>query len=228
MKRVKRDTENEIFLDHVQWDEIGNNLAVAEPVSDGHVTGRMIFGVVFIVLIFGYLFTGIIKLQIIEGKKYLNASSQNYLVERPITNNRGIIYDINGIKLVENVASHRLFMRTYGVTKSGEERMKGEIEKLLVYIPLEFDEVWQIYLDNKENDKISEVVVYGNIDYSTYLRLKVMEDELEFFSVDENSARNYLAGNGFSHILGYTGEVTSLEMTKEVKYKYGDIIGKED
>lgn len=227
MKRVKRDTENEIFLDRVQWAEVSNNLAIDEPVSNSHVIGRMIFGVVFIVAIFGYLFTGIIKLQIIEGKKYLNVSAQNYLVERPITNNRGIIYDINGIKLVENVASHRLFMRTYGVTKAGEERLKAEVEKLLVYIPLESDEVWQMYLDNRDNDKISEIVVYGNIDYSTYLRLKVMEDELEFFSVDESSARKYVAGLGFSHILGYTGEVTSLEMTKEAKYKYGDIIGKE-
>ncbi|HOU76357.1 MAG TPA: penicillin-binding transpeptidase domain-containing protein, partial [Candidatus Dojkabacteria bacterium] len=66
-----------------------------------------------------------------------------------------------------------------------------------------------------------------NIDYSTYLRIKVIEDSLEFFNVDENYARNYVSGNGFSHILGYTGEVTSTEILENGGFRYGDIVGKE-
>lgn len=227
MKRIARQKNDDIFLEKVQWNEVGEELNVMENKEDGNPMIRMIVGFVIVSAIFIYIGIGITKLQIIDGKKYLNASSKNYLIERSVPNNRGIIYDVNGVRLVENVASHRLLMRTYGVTSAGEERLKKEIEEILNFIPLEFDDVWQMYLDNKDNEFISETVVYGNIDYSTYLRIKVIEDSFEFFSVDENYARKYVAGNGFSHILGYTGEVTSTELLEKEGFKYGDIVGKE-
>lgn len=68
-------------------------------------------------------------LQVIRGEDYLIRSESNFIQEVPLAHSRGLIFDRNGVPLVDNRPSHDVYV-TYGMLPSAQKNLSG-VRKLL-------------------------------------------------------------------------------------------------
>src|SRR5687767_11926231 len=66
---------------------------------------KLVYIGVVVVLVFGILTAQLVRLQLLNGGKYQQRAEFNRLREIPITPTRGLIYDRNGLPLVQNIAT---------------------------------------------------------------------------------------------------------------------------
>jgi penicillin-binding protein 2 len=174
---------------------------------------------ILIILLIAILGIRIFQIQILEGEKYKNLSENNRIKLIREYAPRGIIFDRNGIQLVKNEYKYNIYFPEDTLSSNKKVR-----EKLAKLFSLNFKEI----LENSKNREWGKLILvkYGaNISELT----KVLED----FDL-QNSAliikvpvRKYLVGDAFSHIIGYTGEMTKekFKILKEKGYNIKDIIG---
>lgn len=234
MKFIKRDDKTILSLKMPKWGEIADSFVKKE--NWGEVEGsedkgagermfRMVTAMGLVVAIFLYIFWGLIKLQIVEGGKLSERAENNYILTHTIPPNRGVVFDVNGNKLVENVLGYRLYMRTYGLSSDDELKLQEEIRYLSDFVSLNYDEVWAKYESAKTDDTVGEIMVGDEIDRDSVLELKAEKANLTFFTIEEVPIRQYLMGEEFSHVLGYTGQVRLEDMDDFADVEYGDIVG---
>jgi penicillin-binding protein 2 len=180
-------------------------------------------------LIIALLFTGTIifnlfSLQVAQGSKYFfdSQNSDNKLSVSRAT--RGLIYDRNGTKLVENVVKYNLYMY---IDNPESKRFKTTIENLSKVFG---EDVLSKYTSEYERVKnyknINEVKLYTKIDYNPFIfQIEANPQNFPLILAEKTNIRRYLYPELISHIVGYTGEITE-EDYKTGRYKFGDEIGK--
>jgi penicillin-binding protein 2 len=183
-----------------------------------------------IAISFAFLVLQLARIQIAEGSFYHDAANRNRyrLVQTDAL--RGIIYDRNGKLLVHNLSSFRVSIVPADLPTDQEERIFGELSKLLEVpidtvventhpdvvgrLPLALE---RIVTPPTRKPGLSELVEKGNRDPFSPTLIKtnvprevafyIIERHLDFpgVQVDTEPVREYPYGPLLSHILGYTG-----------------------
>lgn len=164
----------------------------------------------FIIAIFILFILRLWQLQILQGKEYKRLSEANRLRIVNIPAPRGIIFDRNGIPLVEN--SPYFFASV---------------------IPDEFDET-KIHLFSKalnmpeeeilskiKNTKLSPFIpvkLKDGINFNEIAYLEARKSDLPGLIIEVEISRDYIYKNTGSHILGYLGRLTPTQI-KDPAYK---------
>lgn len=181
------------------------------------------FFVVTVVLVFILIFN-LIDLQIVKGDEYFYYSKNSYssfIVERA---QRGLIYDRNGILLVENVPKFKIFIKR-------QDNSNEELQKTLDNLSVLFSmNIHEIYLNEYEKIKsyknINEVKLFASLDYNPYIfEIEANPSKYPLVEIKKYMQRKYLYPELTSHILGYTGEITAEDYSTG-RFDYGDEIGK--
>lgn len=194
-----------------------------------------LFFILFIVL-FGNLST----LQIAKGEEMLNKSNSNQIKMKTQTAYRGVIFDRNGKKLAENVPSMNLYIKmeeyldSKGAVKAVElenssntlggilsDRWKrsfpgGEYESILE----------KIYSVHKESPYFTDILIAEGISNEKAIEIKSKNESLPGVYIDNDSQRYYPYKDIVSHIIGYTGDVTSEDLSSSTSLVLTDTIGK--
>ncbi len=219
----KEDIEpQEILLDSLakkKEKEFGiSEKKIEVPLSKKILQGFFIFSLILILVLFGKTF----QLQIIEGKKYSNLAEGNKFKIQQIQAERGVIYDKNLKQLVENLPSFDLFCQKSNLPQNDAERKKifKEIAGILNKAPEEIEKT----ISESENPA---VLVSENIPHQTLILLETRIEEFPSFQIRRNIIRNYIDGNYFSHLIGYTGKITSEELKSSADYSIFDWVGRE-
>lgn len=191
-------------------------------------------------IIFGVLIFNIAKLQIIEGEQMLERSVKNKVRITATSAYRGVIFDSNGQKLVENIPSSDVYIsleKFYlddGLDNNGISKTLNTLGGILVnnwknkeqdgttYDSLS-DRVFSIY---KENPYLNKILLSKDVNNDTLIKIKSMGEELKGISIVDGSKRNYVFKDIYSHILGYTGEVSQKDLDKFKSLSSGDTVGK--
>src|SRR5262245_15124634 len=178
----------------------------------------------FALLVFVVLFFRLWSLQVLSGDEYLNAAQSNQLrlvrVEAP----RGPILDRRGRVVVSNVAGTAVELWVGDMPKEGRYGLVQRLAAVLDVSPLKLAR----QVDDRHNDPLTPIVVKTavgeeQVDY-------LYEHKSEFPGV--RIAQIYLRGYPYSalaaQILGYTGEISPVELKRLRKkgYRAGDRIGK--
>ncbi len=203
----------------------------------------------FFILFFLLIFISLTRLQIVQGEELFERSEQNHLQVRNIYPNRGIIFDRNGKKLVENIPSNHMFLVVEEFICKEEDNcredsywnlkkiqgLSEEIEEILGE-----DYVNHAYDLNEEKIDFKKKIVDDLNEYSYLKSLRILnglsneqaiaiKTELSDFVgvyIQEDYIRHYLYGEELAHVIGYVSKADSRDLERSDYIDYNDIIGK--
>jgi len=194
------------------------------------------------VLMFGFLFYQLSSLQIVQGEEMLEKSKNNQIRVRKDTAFRGVIMDRHGKLLAQNVPSMNVYLsvekyldkRGYVDTEALEkssDTLGGIIGDLWKDNLVDQNEQYssiseKIYSIYDKDPYFTEVLVARNVDNEMAIKIKAAANELPGVYVDSGSKRDYVGGEAFSHILGYTGNVTAEDLKNLDYVDSTDVVGR--
>lgn len=223
----------------------GKSTILAKFVKNSEEEGEIsawnfIYVFLLFITVFTLLILSIANLQIIQGQEMLDRSYNNRVRTTPLKAYRGVIFDSNGEKLVENISSVNVYISLEpfiqdigGLDNTEVERVLTLVEEILgdnwkkedgeeIYTSL-FDRFISKY---QGNPYVNKILLAVDVDNDSVIKIKANLEELRGVSIDNGSKRQYVGGNLFSHILGYTGEVSSGDLDVFKDLLSGDIVGK--
>ncbi|MFB2835422.1 penicillin-binding protein 2 [Floridanema evergladense] len=190
--------------------------------SVGRSYQSLIVMLIISLLLVGTLGSRLAYLQLVEGKRNRELAEKNRIRLMPKQPERGNIFDRKGRIL----ASSRLARSVYLWPRINKEPHWLKTRQRLAQI-----------LDIPETDIQKRVI--GRENSSTLIRiardispeqitaLEESRNQLEGVSVDIEALRMYPNGELAAHVLGYTGELSDIELYKRRQegYRIGDIVG---
>ena len=162
-----------------------------------------------VVALFAILIAQLVNMQIVKGDEYAERSRQNHITRKDILPTRGLIYDRNGNPLVENVGVFTAVVTPLFLPDSQEDRYRiyQRLEELIGVPALEVDAL--VKEAEEENREYIGIPVAKYLTHEQALMVEEASTYLPGVSVDIKPGRNYIAGEAFSHILGYVGDQTA-------------------
>lgn len=170
---------------------------------------RAIMSFLIVAAGFAALVVNLYHLQIDDYNEYKLRSADNYIRLIPIEPVRGIIYDRNGIPLVENVKSYDLDIMPYKV-----DHLKATVSGVLSDIGDSQDDI---------NEKLKEISVASKFKYFT-LKEGLSDVEIAKFSVDEfkypgvsistSRYRHYIYGADLAHVIGFVSKINASDLKR--------------
>jgi penicillin-binding protein 2 len=176
-----------------------------------------------VVAVFILLIARLFYLQIIEGEEFRRLSENNCIRLQSIEPPRGLIYDRNGILIVDN----RPFFDLTVVLKDARP-IEHTIEKLFQYINIPASDLMRKIKHSKGISFYTPVVLKQDIGRDALAVIEAHKFDLSGVGVKVRPRRYYINRRSAAHLIGYLGEINSNEL-KSGKYsgcRAGDFIGK--
>ncbi len=182
-----------------------------------YVTGVVI--IAFLILLAVRLY----YLQVEQFTTYTTLAEQNRVTLLPIAPNRGLIYDRNGVLLVENIPAYSLHIIPEKVDKIADT-----INELNRLIPIDVDEQKNFYQQLKYRRKFEGVPLIVNLDENTAAKFSVNSYKFPGVKIVAELMRYYPYQDVFSHSIGYVGRINEQEMAQidQTIYSASHYIGK--
>jgi len=210
IKKFKKEIEpQEILLDSLAQKrerEFGiPEQRLETPLSQKILRGLWLGFLIFILIFFGKT----AQLQIFEGETLSQLSEENRFVIRFIQAQRGVIYDRNMEQLVFNKPSFDLICRPLELPDNETER-KEVFKGVSKILNKDYEELEEEIMSSS----LAEISIAKNLDHQTLILFEARSYEFPGFEVKNNTAREYVSGPVFAHLIGYqrkTGEKMGLE-----------------
>ncbi len=175
------------------------------------------FSIILIVVIAVSL--QLIRIQLLEWKRYRNKANENSIKEIPVVAPRGVMFDSNFKLLVSNKPSFNLeivpayfdtsnFKFLDSISSLGND-FKNEILKL-----------------RRTYSRFKPVIVKRDLPFETVSAIKEFSEKLPGVRINFVSKRDYSFGVNGAHIFGYLQEITAKELkSTRGNYTGGDLVG---
>ena len=173
--------------------------------------------------IFAILFFRFYHLQIYQHSKYETKAGNNSIRKISLHASRGIIYDRNGIPIVDNRQIYDLSVIPFDVTNQFDYRM---VSKRTGVSSIELKE--KIAKGKKSFHRFRPIPIKRHINFETRSHLEENKLSLPGTIFSEFPARTYPVKAKLTHVLGYLRAVTELSVSipnQELDYKLGDVFG---
>lgn len=162
-------------------------------------------------------------LQVLEGEKYRYQSENNRIRLEDIPAPRGIIFDRNGIPLVENRPAYQLQLIREDVQDL--DATVREVARLCGRDPQEFFSTIEA---NRHLPKFVPIRLVADLDRDSLARVEVHMFRLPGVAIKLEPRREYVYNGTAAHLIGYISEITETELGQEryKGYDPGEAIGK--
>ncbi len=173
--------------------------------------------------IFAILFFRFYHLQIYQHSKYETKAGNNSVRKISLHAPRGIIYDRNGIPIVDNRQIYDLSVIPFDVTNQFDYRM---VSKRTGVSSIELKE--KIAKGKKSFHRFRPIPIKRHINFETRSHLEENKLSLPGTIFSEFPARTYPVKAKLTHVLGYLRAVTELSVSipnQELDYQLGDVFG---
>jgi len=184
---------------------------------------RLIVVMYCVIVVFVVLICRLFYLQVIEGEELRRLSENNCIRLQGIDPPRGLIYDRNGILLVDNRPSFDL-----SIILKDAKPINNTIEKLSEYIKTTPDDLMSKIKECKGISIYKPFLLKRDIGRDALAVINAHKYELPGVEVNVGPKRNYINKRTASHLIGYLSKINSDEL-KSGKYPecaIGDFIGK--
>ena len=181
----------------------------------------------FVLVCFGILIVRFVWLQVIQHGYYKTRAEENRISLVPVTPNRGLIVDRNGVVLARNYSAY-----TIEITPSKVPNLDRTIDELSQVINIE----------PKDRKRFKKMLEESKNFESLPIRTRVSDEEVARFianryrfpgvDIQARLFRQYPFGAFGSHMLGYIGRVTDRDLNRiesrgeETNYRGTDHFGK--
>jgi penicillin-binding protein 2 len=161
-------------------------------------------------------------LQVLEGGHFREASDKNRIRVRPVAAPRGILFDRNGLPLVDNRPAFTLSLIPRELDRDVERRdaVLGRVASLL---GLPFGDLLDA-VARVPADSIVPVRVRRGLTLEDVAKIEEWKLELPGVIVEVEPQRAYPTSRFAAHLLGYVREATE-EQLRQGRYRRGDMVG---
>ena len=172
-------------------------------------------------LIFAVLIGRMAYLQLYKGDYYYRLSEGNRIRAVKILAPRGIIYDCNGEELVKNEPGF-----VVSLLRTNKKPDMAVINKLAGIIEVPPEQILEKIKQNE--DSYEPIRIKSNLSAAMVTKIEERSEELPGILLKLQSIRKYVNNELAVHVLGYVGEVSEYEISKEqnTDLKVGSIVGK--
>lgn len=184
---------------------------------------RINLAMLVVMLAFLTLISRLFYLQIVEGDSFRKLSENNRIRKRTVTAPRGLVFDRNGVQLVDNRPSFDL-----QIVPQDARPVKETLARLSEYLGVPVEE-FQAQIDKAKGlPSYKPVVLKKDIGWDMMSSVEVKGFDLPGIQVAVKQRRFYIEEGVAAHILGYIGEISMSELESEEfsDYRIGDGIGK--
>lgn len=184
---------------------------------------RLGFAALLMVSAFSVLLVRIVYLQIVEGDEYRRLSENNCIRLQSVPAARGMIYDRNGVLLVDNRPSFDL-----KVVLKDADPLPETLEKLSRFTQIPYEELDQKIDAARKGSVYKPILLQRDISRDQLAVVKVRSFELPGIVVDVEPRRNYIYNQRAAHVIGYLGEINENELAsgRYPGVRSGDDIGR--
>ncbi|MGM0519098.1 MAG: penicillin-binding protein 2 [Campylobacterota bacterium] len=182
---------------------------------------------IFIFVLIVTLLTRVYFLSIKSNTYYEELSKRNYISKKNLVPIRGIIEDRNGKKLAINQMGFSISIKPH--LRSYQNRQK--LDSLISFINKQFphlkkEKLFKEYKkeDSAYNHDFVEVVDY--IPYEEFFPKYTVFASKDDIEIKSATKRNYPYKKAASHVIGYVGRATRLDIVKNQLSEHSGIIGK--
>ena len=157
-------------------------------------------------------------LQALEGGRLQEMSEKNRIRIRPVAAPRGILFDRNGLPLVDNRPAFTLSLIPHEL-----DDRDTVLARLSVLLKIPLTELQDV-LDKAPPDSIRPQRVRRGLSLEDVTKIEERRIELPGVVVEVEPQRVYPTSTFAAHLLGYVREVSDEQM-KQGHYRRGDMIG---
>ena len=188
---------------------------------------RIVFAGGFVLVCFILLFARFVWLQVVQHDYYRTRAEENRISLVPITPNRGVIVDRNGVVLARNYSAY-----TLEITPTQVADLEATLDQLAEFIAIE----------PKDRKRLKKLMEESKKFESLPIRTRLTDEEVAKFiarrfrfpgvDIKARLFRQYPRGAFAAHVIGYIGRVTERDLTKieereqEANYRGTDHFGK--
>jgi penicillin-binding protein 2 len=192
-----------------------------------HFHGRLKVGAAFVALLAMALLVRAFYLQIVQHEYYIQRAENNRISLVPTAPNRGLIVDRNERILAENYSAYTLEV-TRAQTHDLEATL-AEVGKLIEITPGQLRRFRRLLAESHE---FETVPLKSKLSDEEVAILAANRYRLPGIEVKARLFRNYQAGNGMAHVVGFIGRINDRDLGnlrgsgREQNYKGSVHIGK--
>jgi penicillin-binding protein 2 len=161
-------------------------------------------------------------LQVLEGGRFQEASDKNRTRVRPIAAPRGILFDRNGLPLVDNRPAFTLSLIPRELERDPVER-DATLGRLASLLQIPFADLHDA-VNRIAPDSILPVRVRRGLSMEEVARVEEWKLELPGVIVEVEPQRAYPNSRFAAHLLGFVREAND-EQLKHGRYRRGDMVG---
>lgn len=167
--------------------------------------------IAFIFFIFFIILIRLFHLQIIKGETYNKLSEQNRVRIIKIPAPRGIIYDRNGIPLVENIPS-------FSVSLSPEHLQNIDIKILSKILNIPEEEI-EHKIQKKSESIYIPIRIKENLTFKEIAMLEARKSDIPGLIIEIEMKRHYVYKEATAHLIGYLGKITEEHIKNNPSFK---------
>ncbi|MBL7714630.1 MAG: penicillin-binding protein 2 [Bdellovibrionales bacterium] len=176
----------------------------------------------------GILLGRMVHLQLLQGDRMRMFSEENRIKRVKVAAPRGMIFDRNRRLLIDNRPAFDLEIIPQYLRES--KKTEAVIAKLSKIIKMPEKEIQEILDKSKSQASFLPVKIKNDLTRDEVAQVEVWKIDMPGVQIQEEIKRTNLFGDVAAHLLGYIGEVNTVELPrlnkKALKYKLGDSIGK--
>ncbi|OHA72341.1 MAG: penicillin-binding protein 2 [Candidatus Wildermuthbacteria bacterium RIFCSPLOWO2_01_FULL_47_18] len=181
---------------------------------------RVFFGAFLLMLL--VFFSKTLSLQAFSGTDYRELARKNVARETFLTPDRGIILDQNLVSLVVNLPSFDFVCDKRDMPFSNLEK-----ESILKHASQLLNQDFSALKKEFDENPNPLMLLKENLSHESLVLLNVREKDFPGCQIFENKKREYVKGDMFAHLLGYTAKINRSELGGLEGYSPVDQIGKD-
>ncbi len=178
--------------------------------------------IVGVICLFLLLILRLWYLQIVRGYEFRIKSETNRTRVQDIAPSRGLIYDRNGLTLVDNYPSYELAIIREDVSDAGDL-----IHRLAYYLGIPYETLQARYNEIKKKPAFLPVTLVSNMTREELVAIETNRFGLPGVVIRVQPRRRYLHDQMAAHVIGYMGEVSQnqLDNPEYKEHRMGDQAG---
>ncbi|MGR5149765.1 penicillin-binding protein 2 [Photobacterium alginatilyticum] len=170
---------------------------------------RALVSFIGILMLVGLLLTNLYHIQVSQHEDYQTRSNDNRIKIVPVSPNRGLIYDRNGILLAENRPVYSLEITTEKVAD-----LEDTFTRLRALMAITDENIERFRKERRRTRRFKSVPILNQLSEQQVALFSVNQHKFPGVEVKAYLKRHYPYGDALTHVLGYVAKINDRDLQR--------------
>ncbi|HIF9102328.1 TPA: penicillin-binding protein 2 [Photobacterium damselae] len=170
---------------------------------------RALVSFIGIAVLVGVLLTNLYHIQVQEHEDYQTRSNDNRIKIVPVSPNRGLIYDRNGVLLAENRPVYSL-----EITSEKVPNLEETLLALQEIMGVTEDDITKFQKERRRTRRFKSVPILDQLNEEQVALFSVNQHHFPGVEVKAYLKRHYPYGDALTHVLGYVAKINDRDIKR--------------